>query len=271
MISKQEIREITWNGIWKQNTSIVQILGMCPLLAVTTNLVNGAMLSLATILVMAMSGFAIASLRNLIPHEIRIPVFILIVAALVTVVDLLFNANFHELYLILGIFIPLIVTNCIVVGRAEAFAAKKGPALSALVCEHLRACGYSVEYNHPYKGVELVRRYGNPAQHRHSIQVEINRKLYMDETTLAQHPEGMARLQADLQALAKAFHVEPLDLGNEDREARFIHQPCTGPRALAGPDRRPQLGTGTPARRDHPGIEQAQAEAALDDRAVPPG
>ena len=75
------------------------------------------------------------------------------------------------------------------------------PALSALICDHLRACGYSVEYNHPYKGVELVRRYGNPAQHRHSIQVEINRKLYMDERTLAQVPEGMARLQADLQTL----------------------------------------------------------------------
>ena len=132
MITRDEFRKIAANGIWKQNTSLVQILGLCPLLAVTTNLVNGAMLSLATILVMAMSGFAIASLRNLIPHEIRIPVFILIVAALVTVVDLLFNANFHELYLILGIFIPLIVTNCIVVGRAEAFAAKKGPALSAL-------------------------------------------------------------------------------------------------------------------------------------------
>ena len=126
----QEFRQIAANGIWKQNTSLVQILGLCPLLAVTTNLVNGAMLSLATILVMAMSGFAIASLRNLIPHEIRIPVFILIVAALVTVVDLLFNANFHELYLILGIFIPLIVTNCIVLARVEAYAAKNDPLSS---------------------------------------------------------------------------------------------------------------------------------------------
>ena len=84
------------------------------------------------------------------------------------------------------------------------------PALSALICEHLRACGYSVEYNHPYKGVELVRRYGNPAQHRHSIQVEINRKLYMDERTLAQVPEGMARLQADLTSLVhKLLVIDP--------------------------------------------------------------
>jgi len=130
MITREEFRKIALNGIWKQNTSLVQILGLCPLLAVTTNLVNGAMLSLATILVMALSGFAIASLRNLIPHEIRIPVFILIVAALVTIVDLLFNAKLHELYLILGIFIPLIVTNCIVLARVEAYAAKNPPLQS---------------------------------------------------------------------------------------------------------------------------------------------
>ena len=130
MITRAEFRQIAANGVWKQNTSIVQILGLCPLLAVTTNLVNGAMLSLATIIVMAMSGIAIASLRNLIPHEIRIPVFILIVAALVTVIDLLFNANLHELYLVLGIFIPLIVTNCIVLARVEAFAAKNPPLQS---------------------------------------------------------------------------------------------------------------------------------------------
>ena len=127
MITREEFRTIAGNGIWKQNTSIAQILGLCPLLATTTNAVNGIMLSLATIVVMAMSNFAVASLRNLIPHEIRIPVFILIVAALVTVVDLLFNANLHELYLVLGIFIPLIVTNCIVLARVEAFAAKNPP------------------------------------------------------------------------------------------------------------------------------------------------
>src|SRR5512145_1191808 len=132
MITRDELRQIASNGIWKQNTSLIQILGLCPLLAVTTNLVNGVMLSLATIIVMAISGTAVASLRNLIPHEIRIPVFILIVASLVTVVDLLFNANLHELYLVLGIFIPLIVTNCIVLARVEAFAAKNPPLQSTL-------------------------------------------------------------------------------------------------------------------------------------------
>ena len=129
-MTRDEFRQIATNGVWKQNTSIVQILGLCPLLAVTTNVVNGAMLSLATIIVMAVSGLAIASLRNLIPHEIRIPVFILVVAALVTVVDLLFNANLHELYLVLGIFIPLIVTNCIVLARVEAYANKNPPLQS---------------------------------------------------------------------------------------------------------------------------------------------
>ena len=132
MISRETFRQITANGVWQQNTSLVQILGLCPLLAVTTNLVNGVMLSLATIIVMAVANVAVASLRNLIPHEIRIPVFILIVAALVTVVDLVFNAQFHELYLVLGIFIPLIVTNCIVLARIEAFA-NKNPPLQSLV------------------------------------------------------------------------------------------------------------------------------------------
>jgi Na+-translocating ferredoxin:NAD+ oxidoreductase subunit E len=117
MISREELRTIANNGIWKQNSSLSQLLGLCPL---------------ATILVMAVANVAVATLRNLIPHEIRIPVFILIVAALVTVVDLLFNANLHELYLVLGIFIPLIVTNCIVLARVEAFAAKNPPLQSTL-------------------------------------------------------------------------------------------------------------------------------------------
>jgi electron transport complex protein RnfE len=132
MITRDEFRSIAGNGIWKQNTSLIQVLGLCPLLAVTTNAVNGVMLSLATILVMALSNLAVASLRNLIPHEIRIPVFILIVATLVTVIDLVFNAALHQIYLVLGIFIPLIVTNCIVLARVEAFAAKNPPLHSML-------------------------------------------------------------------------------------------------------------------------------------------
>jgi len=125
-------KEIAWNGIWKQNSILAQVLGLCPLLAVSTNLVNAVSLGLATIVVMMLSNFAISALRALIPYEIRIPVFILIIAALVTVIDLAFNAFLHDLYLVLGIFIPLIVTNCIVLARVEAFAAKNGLRASTL-------------------------------------------------------------------------------------------------------------------------------------------
>jgi electron transport complex protein RnfE len=125
-------KDIAWNGLWKQNTILAQVLGLCPLLAVSTSLVNAVSLGLATIVVMMLSNFAISALRALIPYEIRIPVFILIIAALVTVVDLAFNAFLHDLYLVLGIFIPLIVTNCIVLARVEAFAAKNGLRASTL-------------------------------------------------------------------------------------------------------------------------------------------
>ena len=125
-------RDIIWNGLWKQNSGLVQLLGMCPLLAMSNSVVNAAGLGLATVAVMALSNFAVAILRGLIPFEIRIPVFILIIAALVTIVDLAMKAWMHPLYLVLGIFIPLIVTNCIVLARIEAFAAKNPPAAAAL-------------------------------------------------------------------------------------------------------------------------------------------
>ncbi len=117
-------RDIARNGLWKQNVILTQVLGLCPLLATSTSAVNAVSLGLATIVVMALANMAISSLRTFIPYEIRIPVFILIIAALVTVVDLSFNAWLHDLYLVLGIFIPLIVTNCIVLARVEAYAAK---------------------------------------------------------------------------------------------------------------------------------------------------
>lgn len=128
----QTFRENAWNGLWKQNPGLVQLLGLCPILAVSTTMVNAVSLGFATVLVMAVANITVAALRNFIPYEIRIPVFILIIAALVTVVDLSFNAWFHELYLVLGIFIPLIVTNCIVLARVEAYAAKNGPIASTV-------------------------------------------------------------------------------------------------------------------------------------------
>lgn len=129
-MSPQQFRDISYNGLWKQNAGLAQLLGLCPILAISTSMVNAVSLGLATILVMALANLAVSALRNFIPYEIRIPVFVLIIAALVTVVDLSFNAYFHDLYLVLGIFIPLIVTNCIVLARVEAYAAKNDPLSS---------------------------------------------------------------------------------------------------------------------------------------------
>ena len=123
-MSQPTYREIATNGLWKQNTGVVQLLGMCPLLAISTSVVNALSLGLATALVMAASNGAISLIRNLVPKEIRIAVFILIIAALVTAIQLALNAFVHPLYLVLGIFIPLITTNCIVLARTEAFASK---------------------------------------------------------------------------------------------------------------------------------------------------
>ena len=124
-------REITHNGLWKQNAVLGQMLGLCSLLAISNTAVNAISLGLATILVMGMASLIVSTLRGLIPYEIRIPVFILIIAALVTVVDMAMNAWLHELYLVLGIFIPLIVVNCIVLARVEAVAAKTPPGAAA--------------------------------------------------------------------------------------------------------------------------------------------
>lgn len=118
------IRTLITNGLWKQNPGVVQILGMCPLLAISSNVVNALSLGLATALVMALSNTAVALVRNWIPAAVRIPVYILIIAVLVTVVDFFMHAYLLSLYVVLGIFIPLIVTNCIVLARVEAFASK---------------------------------------------------------------------------------------------------------------------------------------------------
>lgn len=131
-MSMQEYKDILHNGLWKQNTGVVQLLGMCPLLAVSNSVVNAVSLGLATTVVMALSGATISPLRHYVPNEIRIPVYILIIAVLVTVVQYLMNAYMYNLYVVLGIFIPLIVTNCIVLARIEAFAGKN-PILPAAV------------------------------------------------------------------------------------------------------------------------------------------
>jgi electron transport complex protein RnfE len=131
-MTSQETKEIFLNGLWKQNTGVVQLLGLCPLLAISNSVVNALSLGLATTLVMTLSGSGVAAIREVIPNEARIPVYVLLIAVLVTVVQFLMNAYVHPLYLVLGIFIPLIVTNCIVLARAESFASKNGIRASAL-------------------------------------------------------------------------------------------------------------------------------------------
>lgn len=125
-------KDISINGLWKQNPAAVQLLGLCPTLAVTTTAVNGISLGIATALVMSASNGAVSPVRKFIPNEIRVPVFILVIAALVTVIDMSINAFAHPLHKVLGIFIPLIVVNCIVLARVESFAAKNEPVPSIL-------------------------------------------------------------------------------------------------------------------------------------------
>jgi electron transport complex protein RnfE len=111
-------------GLWMNNPGLVQLLGLCPLLAVTTTVINGLGLGLATTLTLVASNVIVSLIRKLVRPEVRIPVFVLVIASIVTVIELAMNAWLHDLYLILGIFIPLIVTNCAIIGRAESFASR---------------------------------------------------------------------------------------------------------------------------------------------------
>lgn len=125
-------RKIFSNGLWHQNTGLVVLLGLCPLLAVSGTVVNAIGLGLATTLTLVFSNLAVSLSRGVLRPEVRIPAFVLIIASVVTVIQLLMQAWFHDLYRVLGIFIPLIVTNCAIIGRAEAFASRNGPVASAI-------------------------------------------------------------------------------------------------------------------------------------------
>jgi len=125
-------KELMKNGMWVNNPALVQLLGLCPLLAVSATVTNALGLGLATTAVLVGSNLIVSLVRQWIPSEVRIPVFVMIIAALVTCVQLLMNAYTYGLYQSLGIFIPLIVTNCIIIGRAEAFASKNDPIPAVL-------------------------------------------------------------------------------------------------------------------------------------------
>ena len=126
-----EYKDIAWQGLWKNNPGLVQLLGLCPLLAVTSTVVNALGLGLATLFVLICSNVSVSAIQHWVPKEIRIPIFVLIIAAFVTCVQLLMNAYAYGLYASLGIFLPLIVTNCAIIGRAEAFASKQPVKLAA--------------------------------------------------------------------------------------------------------------------------------------------
>ncbi len=125
-------RSIISGGLWSNNQALVALLGLCPLLAVTNTAINGLGLGLATTAVVTASNGTVSLIRNLVRPEVRLPVFVLVIASFVTAIELSMNAFFHELHKVLGIFIPLIVTNCAIIGRAEAFASKNNLPRSLL-------------------------------------------------------------------------------------------------------------------------------------------
>lgn len=127
-----ESKELLMQGLWKNNSALVQLLGLCPLLAVSSTATNALGLGLATTLVLVCTNIAVSALRRWVPTEIRIPIYVMIIASVVSAVQMLINAYAFGLYESLGIFIPLIVTNCIVIGRAEAYASRNPVGLSAI-------------------------------------------------------------------------------------------------------------------------------------------
>lgn len=129
---KPEFQKISRDGIWDNNIAFSQSIGLCPLLAVTGTASNGLGMGLATVAVMVACSTLVSSVRSYIPSEIRIPVFVVLIAMIVTLVDMVMNAWMHELHKVLGLFIPLIVTNCAILGRVEAYASRQPIAEAAM-------------------------------------------------------------------------------------------------------------------------------------------
>ena len=123
-MSDTNYRELSLNGLWKNNPAIVQLLGLCPLLAVTGSVVNAMGMALATVAVLVASSTSVSMIRGFVSDAVRLPAFVMIIAAAVTCIELLMQAFTYELFQILGIFLPLITTNCLILGRADAFACK---------------------------------------------------------------------------------------------------------------------------------------------------
>ena len=138
-----DYQKISQDGLWTNNVALVQLLGLCPLLAVTGTFINGLGLGIATLLTLVLSNASVSIIRHWVRPEIRIPVFVLIIASIVTTIEMLMHAWFSELYYILGIFIPLIVTNCSIIARAESFAVKN-PILPSVIDGFMMGLGFLV-------------------------------------------------------------------------------------------------------------------------------
>ncbi len=140
-MSEASYKQIIVDGLWKNNPALVQLLGLCPLLAVTNNAINGLGLGLATLLTLVISNASVSICRHWIKREIRIPFYVMVIATNVTVVDLLMSAYMPDLHTVLGIFIPLIVTNCAIIARAETFASKQ-PLLASILDGLMMGLGF---------------------------------------------------------------------------------------------------------------------------------
>lgn len=142
-MSEANYKELSLNGLWKNNPAIVQLLGLCPLLAVTTSVINAIGMGLATIMVLTISNACVSLIRNIVSDAVRLPVFVMIIAAAVTCIELLMQAYSYELFQVLGIFLPLITTNCVILGRADAYASKNA-LLPATYDGFIMGVGFSV-------------------------------------------------------------------------------------------------------------------------------
>lgn len=130
-MSQADYKEITFLGLWKNNPALVQLLGLCPLLAMSGSVVNSLGMGIATTFVLLTSNIAVSLVRNVVSDAVRLPAFVMIIAAAVTAIQILMQAYTYSLYEILGVFLPLITTNCVILGRADAFASKNGLLPSA--------------------------------------------------------------------------------------------------------------------------------------------
>ena len=142
-MTESKVAKIALDGLWKNNPALVQLLGLCPLLGVSSSVVNALGLGIATMLVVMGSNMAVSLIRHQVTDAVRLPVFVMIIAAFTTCIELLMQAYTYELYRILGIFIPLIVTNCVILGRADAFASKN-PVLPAAFDGLMMGSGFAL-------------------------------------------------------------------------------------------------------------------------------